>query len=110
VTQAIYAVGDSGTVTLDTSGDVLTVVGVTAAPGWAVTKNEAQDATNIEVKFQAGTIEVQFDANLQFGVVTPSVEAHDLAVPGNSVTNSSIDDSGGHGGDDSSGHGGGGDD
>jgi uncharacterized membrane protein YgcG len=111
VTQATYAVGDSGTVTLDTTGDVLTIVGVTPAAGWTVTKSEPRDATNVEVKFQSGTIEVQFDANLQFGVVTPSVESNDRSLTDNSVTSNSVDDhGGGGGGDDSSGHGGGGDD
>ena len=98
-TQAMYAVGDSGTVTLDTAGDVLTIVGVTPASGWTVTKSEAQDSTNVEVKFQNGTTEVEFHANLLFGVVTPSVESHDA-----STTNSSVDASGGgsgqHGNDD----------
>jgi hypothetical protein len=111
VTQAIYAVGDSGTVTLDTTGDVLTIVGVVPAAGWTVTKSEAHDATNVEVKFQKGTIEVQFDANLLFGVVTPAVETNDRSVTDQSVTSNSVDDhGGGGGGDDSSGHGGGDDD
>jgi hypothetical protein len=111
VTQATYAVGDSGTVTLDTTGDVLTVVGVVPAAGWTVTKSEAHDATNVEVKFQKGTIEVQFDANLLFGVVTPAVETNDRSVTDQSVTSNSVDDhGGGGGGDDSSGHGGGDDD
>ena len=88
-TQAVYAVGDAGTVTLDTAGDVLTIVAVTPADGWTVTKSETQDATNVEVKFQTGTIEVEFHANLLFGVVTTSVETHDQ-----SATSNSVDDSG----------------
>jgi hypothetical protein len=102
--QATYAVGDAGSVTLDTAGDVLTIVGVTPTAGWTVTKSEAQDSTNVEVKFQAGTVEVEFHANLLFGVVTPSVESND-----SSVTGSSVDDNGSgrhSGGDDDSGHGG----
>lgn len=98
VTQAVYAIGDSGTVTLDTAGDVLTIVGVTPANGWIVTKSESQDTTNVEVKFQAGTVEVEFHANLLFGVVTTSVDSHDQ-----SSTSNSVDDSGGgsrHSGDD----------
>jgi hypothetical protein len=99
-TQASYAIGDAGTVTLDTAGDVLTIVGVTPAPGWIVSKSEAQDATNVEIKLQAGTVEIDFHANLQFGVVTTSTESKDA-----SATASSVDD---HGGGDNSGHGGGG--
>lgn len=106
-TQAAYAIGDSGTVTLDTVGDVLTIVGVTPVEGWTVTKSEAQDATNVEVKFQSGTVEVEFHANLLFGVVTTSVESHDQ-----SATNTSVDDHGGgrHSGGDDDGEGGGDDD
>ena len=86
---------------------MLTIVGVTPAEGWTVTKSEAQDATNVEVKFQSGTVEVEFHANLLFGVVTTSVESHDQ-----SATNTSVDDHGGgrHSGGDDDGEGGGDDD
>ena len=97
-TQAVYAIGDSGTVTLDTAGDVLTIAAVAPADGWSVTKSEAQDATNVEVRFQANGVEVEFHANLLFGVVTTSVDSHDQ-----SGTNSSVDDNSGgrrSGGDD----------
>jgi hypothetical protein len=102
-TQAVYLIADSGTVTLDAAGDVLTIVAVAPATGWTVTKSEAHDATNVEVKFQSGTTEVDFHANLLLGVVTTSVESND-----GSVTNSSVDDNGSapHGGDDGNGHGG----
>jgi hypothetical protein len=106
---AVYAVGDSGTVTLDTAGDQLTIAAVTPADGWTVTKSETQDPTNVEVKFQSGAVEVEFHANLLFGVVTTSVDVHDQ-----SATSSSVDDNGGGrhsgGGDDSGGGHGGGDD
>ncbi len=97
-TQAIYAIGTSGTVTLDTVGDVLTIVDVTPAEGWTITKSEREDATNVEVKFQLGTIEVEFHANLLFGVVTTSVESDDESRTSNSVDD---DDSGRHSDDDS---------
>ena len=98
-TQAIYEIGTSGSVTLDTAGDVLTVVSVTPADGWVVTKSENQDATNVEIKLQSGSFEAQFHANLLFGVVTTSIESGD----GSSTTNSVEDNHGG-------GHGGGSDD
>ncbi len=99
-TQAVYAIGTSGTVTLDTAGDVLTIVDVTPADGWFITKSEREDATNVEVKFQSGSVEVEFHANLLFGVVTTSVESDD-----ESSTSDSVDDnSARHGGDDD-GHG-----
>ena len=88
-TQAVYAIGTSGTVTLDTAGDVLTIIDVTPAPGWTITESEREDSTNVEIKFQSGTIEVEFHANLLFGVVTTSVESDDQ-----SRTSNSVDDSG----------------
>ena len=98
-TQASYAIGDS-TVVLDTAGDTLTIVSLTPAAGWTVTKAETQDATNVEIKLQSGTNELEFHANLLFGVVTTSVESKD-----SSTTASSVEDSpgGGHGADDVSG-------
>jgi hypothetical protein len=104
--QAVYTAGDGGTVTLDTTGDVLTIVGVVPTAGWTVTKSENEDATNVEVKFQNGTVEVEFHANLQFGIVSPSVETKDDAATSNSVDDNGSgrhggnDDGGGHGGDD----------
>jgi hypothetical protein len=104
--QAVYTAGDGGTVTLDTTGDVLTIVGVAPTAGWTVTKSENEDATNVEVKFQNGTVEVEFHANLQFGIVSPSVETKDDAATSNSVDDNGSgrhggnDDGGGHGGDD----------
>jgi hypothetical protein len=100
-TQAVYAIGGSGNVTLDTAGDVLTIVAVTPADGWTVTKSEMHQPTGAEVKFQSGTTEVDFRANLLLGVVTTSVESHD-----DSSTNTSVDAGGtqhgsdDHGGDD----------
>ncbi|HEY0518872.1 MAG TPA: hypothetical protein VGC84_05210 [Ilumatobacteraceae bacterium] len=116
-TQASYAIGDAGTVTLDTAGDVLTIVSVVPTAGWTTTNAENQDPTNVEITLQSATVDIEFHANLQFGVVTTSTELHD-----GSATVTSVDDhgggnggnsgsgSGGSGGDDNSGHGGGGDD
>jgi hypothetical protein len=114
-TQATYAIGESGTVTLDTAGDVLAVVAVTPAAGWTVTQSEAVDRANAEVKFQSGTVDVEFHANLVYGVVRTSVESHDLSATNGSVagdsSQSGLDDSG-VGGEDggNGGDGGGGDD
>lgn len=111
-TQAVYAIGDAGTVTLDTAGDMLTIVAVTPTDPWVVTKSETQDSTYAEVRFQNGTIEVEFHANLLFGVVTTAVDSHDSSATSNSTSNS-VDDSGSgrpSGGADDSRHSGGGDD
>ncbi|MEN9504200.1 MAG: hypothetical protein RI958_126 [Actinomycetota bacterium] len=78
-TQAIYKVGDSGTVTLDTVGDVLTIVSVEPGLGWRVDEAEVENALEVEITFESDTLEVTFRAALLFGVVTTSVEteAHD---------------------------------
>ena len=112
-TQAVYAIGDAGTVTLDTAGDMLTIIAVTPTAPWVVTKSETQDSTDVEVRFQNGTTEIEFHANLLFGVVTTAVDSRDSSATSNS-TSSSVDNSGSGrpisgGGDDSS-HSGGGDD
>lgn len=102
--QAVYAIGTAGTVTLDTAGDVLTIVSVAANGGWTVTKSANEDSTNVEVRVESGNSKVEFHANLLFGVVTTSVESDAGA-----VTGTSVDDHGGGSGS-NSGRGGGGDD
>jgi hypothetical protein len=80
--QAVYQIGEAGLVTLDTAGDVLTVVSAVPSPGWAVVAVENDDASNIEVTLQSGTALVEFRANLLFGVVGTSVESSTLADAG----------------------------
>ncbi|MCE9621962.1 MAG: hypothetical protein K8R99_06430 [Actinomycetia bacterium] len=74
-TQAMYQVGDAGLVTLDTSGNVLTVVSVAPSAGWTLVKAESSGPVDIEVKLQNGTTIVEFRAHLQAGVITTSVES-----------------------------------
>ena len=124
-TEATYTVGNAGNVTLDTAGDVLTVAAAAPAAGWTLTQSEIDDSgSNAEVKFQSGSVEVEFHANLLYGVVRTSVESHDLSTTNGSVAeNSGFDDQqatdsvqggddSGHGSDDgeSNDRGGGGDD
>lgn len=78
-TQAIYKVGDSGTVTLDTAGDVLTIVDVEAADGWMISETETEGPLEVEISFVSDTVEVKFRAALLFGVVTTSVETESLS-------------------------------
>ena len=82
-TQAMYQVGDAGLVTLDTAGDVLTVVSVTPASGWTLVEAESYGSTDIEVKLTNGTTVVEFKANLQLGVITTSVESKIIGDSGN---------------------------
>jgi hypothetical protein len=92
-TQATYAVGTSGTVTLDTAGDVLTVAAAAPAPGWTVAQSEKDETeSNVEVKFQNGSVELDFHANLLYGVVRTSVETHDLSAASSTVAGSGSDD------------------
>jgi hypothetical protein len=110
-TQAMYAIGDSGTVTLDTVGDKLTIVAVAPADGWTVTASDtSDDALNATISFQADGTEVQFHANLSFGVVTTAVEAQDVSalLDATNATNGGGESPGDDSGDDS--RGGGGDD
>ncbi len=90
--QATYAIGDSGTVTLDTTGDVLAIAAITPAPGWIVTQSEVDDGSTAEIKFQSGNVEVEFQANLLYGVVRTSVESHDVSSTDSSVSGSTVDD------------------
>jgi hypothetical protein len=96
--QALYQVGDAGLVTLDTAGDVLTIVSVTPNAGWTVVKAESYSQYDIEVKLQNGNTLVEFEANLQLGVITTSVEAKIIgsddngATPGTTPGSGTIDD------------------
>ncbi len=106
-TQAVYAIGAAGTVTLDTAGGALTVAATTPAAGWEVSKAESNDALNVEVTFQSADTVIEFKANLLFGVVGTSVETTSVSSgdPGasNSVAGGDDDhgvDDGGHGGGD----------
>ncbi|MBI4885400.1 MAG: hypothetical protein HY826_15245 [Actinobacteria bacterium] len=77
-TQAVYQIGDAGLVTLDTAGDVLTIVAATPSTGWTLIKAENYSPVDIEVKLQSGSTVVEFKANLTLGVVTTSVESKTL--------------------------------
>jgi len=77
-TQAIYQIGDAGSVTLDTAGDVLTIVATTPNLGWTVAEAENSGPLNVEVKFESATMKIEFKANLLFGVVSTSVESESV--------------------------------
>jgi hypothetical protein len=78
LSQAVYQIGDAGLVTLDSSGDQLTITSSVPNAGWTVVTSESQDPLNIEVKFQSSSTLVEFHANLLFGVVTTSVETQNI--------------------------------
>jgi hypothetical protein len=80
-TQAVYRIGDAGTVTLDTTGDRLTVVATAPGAGWQVGKVEQRSPLDIEIHFRSATVELEFKANLLFGVVSTSVESRNVGAP-----------------------------
>ena len=80
-TQAVYRIGDAGTVTLDTAGDRLTVVATAPGAGWQVGKVEQRSPLDIEIYFRSATVELEFKANLLFGVVSTSVESRTIGAP-----------------------------
>lgn len=89
-TQALYQVGSSGVVTLDTSGGILTIVSVTPSPGWTLTEANGSATADIAVKFQSATTRVEFKAHLSAGLVTTSVEAKLIGSTGTKVTTPSV--------------------
>lgn len=74
-TQADYRIGDAGVVTLDTAGEVLSIVSVTPSSGWIVVDAEQEDNLHVEVGFRSGNVIVEFHASYLFGVVVTSVES-----------------------------------
>lgn len=74
-TQADYRIGDAGVVTLDTAGEVLSIVSVTPSSGWVVVDAEQEDRFHVEVGFRSGNLLVEFHASYLFGVVVTSVES-----------------------------------
>jgi len=71
-TQAIYQIATSGAITLDTSGGVLTVIGVVPYGEWAVV-GVTSSATQADVVLQSGTTLVEFSASLLGGIVSTGV-------------------------------------
>lgn len=80
-TQAAYEVGEPGTITLDTEGDVLSLVTPTPAPGWTVVKVEQVDPRSLTVVFQSAGQLATFTAGLVQGVVSTAVKVESLALP-----------------------------
>ena len=74
-TQADYRIGDAGVITLDTAGEVLSIVSVTPSSGWIVVDAEQEDSLHVEVGFRSGNLLVEFHASYVFGVVVTSVES-----------------------------------
>ena len=83
-----FKVGDSGTVILDTAGDVLRIESAKAADGWTVIALDQVDGLNVLVSFQKGDDVVDFRSNLLFGKVTPSVSIRSSTTQGTATSSS----------------------
>jgi hypothetical protein len=76
--QTTFDVSPAGTVVLDATGGVLSIVSVTpSGADWTVAGSEAEEG-QVEVKFQSATQLVEFKASLVAGQIVTSVETTDL--------------------------------
>jgi len=78
--QTTFDVAPAGTVVLDSTGGVLTIVAVNPAAGWAVAESGVADG-KAEVKLQSATQLVEFTASLVAGQIITATEITDLAAP-----------------------------
>lgn len=69
---AVFDAGDAGTVTVARNGNVLTVDAVDASDGWESEIDQAS-GREVEVKFLAGEVRIDFNAELEDGDVRARV-------------------------------------
>ncbi|NTV65507.1 MAG: hypothetical protein HGA65_18510, partial [Oscillochloris sp.] len=60
VTQATYAIGSAGSVTLDRAGGQLQIVSAVPSSGWTVAKAESEGPLAIKVTLRSSTTQVEF--------------------------------------------------
>jgi hypothetical protein len=88
--QTTFDVAPAGTVVLDSTGGVLTIVAVNPAAGWAVAQSDVEDG-KVEVKLQSATQLVEFTASLIAGQIVTTLDAADLtATSVNPPTHSTV--------------------
>lgn len=93
-TQALYRVGDAGTVLLDTGGEVLTVVAVTPAAQWTVVSVESS-GDQVAVVLRGPTRVATFTASLISGVVATDLDIDEIppgTAPGGTRPSTTVDD------------------
>jgi methyl coenzyme M reductase subunit D len=66
-------VGSAGTVTVQISDGQLILIDVTAAPGWG-TEVDRADGERIEVEFESGGNEAEFEARVHNGELRVRIE------------------------------------
>jgi hypothetical protein len=57
------------------------VVATAPGAGWQVGKVEQRSPLDIEIYFRSAMVELEFKANLLFGVVSTSVESRNIGAP-----------------------------
>lgn len=82
-----YSVGDSGTVTLDRSGDSLVIADAVPAEGWTLVSADVTGPQQVRVIFRSASTEVAFTAASVGSDLVTDVTARDLA-PSSSAGNS----------------------
>ncbi len=99
--QTTFDVSPAGTVVLDATGGVLSIVSVTpSGADWTVAGSEDEEG-QVEVKFQSATQLVEFKASIVGGQIVTSVETTDLTTTSvGGTTHTSV--SGGNDADDQS--------
>jgi len=68
--SSVFDVEGVGTVTLDSSGDVLRLVSADTSPGWTVTATNQVDPSQVKVTLQSLDRTIEFSADLAGGEVT----------------------------------------
>ncbi len=84
--SSVFDVEGVGTVTLDSSGDVLHIVSADTSPGWTVTAMNQVDPSQVKVTLQSLDRTIEFSANLAGGEVTTSVEQSSNVLPSDNST------------------------
>jgi len=83
---SVFDVEGVGTVTLDSSGDVLRIVSADTSPGWTVTATNQVDPSQVKVTLQSLDRTIEFSANLAGGEVATSVEQSANVSPSDNST------------------------
>jgi len=84
--SSVFDVEGVGTVTLDSSGDVLRLVSADTSPGWTVTATNQVDPSQVKVTLQSLDRTIEFSADLAGGEVTTSVEQSSNVLPSDNST------------------------
>jgi len=88
-----FAAGDAGTVQLRSSGGSLELISATPSAGWTVADIEIEGSREINVEFRNGSIEIEFKAEMEDGMVKTRVRTEMDDDSSNDSDDDSNDDS-----------------